>query len=99
MPSAVAKIGDTVVADSDETLKVEGNHYFPKDSVNFDLLSETDHKTVCHWKGDANYYTISANGEEFENAAWTYHDPLTERAKPLKDYVAFYSNIVDVEDK
>ena len=99
MPSAVAKIDDTVIADSDDTIKVEGNHYFPKDSVNFDVMTKTDMKTVCHWKGDASYYTITVDGNEYENAAWTYHEPITERAEPIKDYVAFYGNIVNVEDK
>ena len=99
MTNAIASIEDTVIADSDNTIKVEGNHYFPADSVNFDLLNETDHTTVCHWKGNASYYTIEANGDKFENAAWTYHDPLTERAMPIKDHVAFYPNIVNIEDK
>jgi uncharacterized protein (DUF427 family) len=99
MPSAIAKIDDTVIADSDNTLKVEGNHYFPKDSVNFDLLKKTDMKTVCHWKGDANYFSITVDGAEYDNAAWTYRDPTTERAQPIKDYVAFYNNVVTVTDK
>lgn len=99
MTAAVAKIKDTVIADSDETIMVEGNHYFPKESVNFDLLESTDMKTVCHWKGDASYFTIKVDGEEFDNAAWTYHKPISERAEPIKDYVAFYSNIVDIENK
>ncbi len=99
MPSAIAKIDDTIVAQSDDTIKVEGNHYFPKDSVNFDLMSETDLKTVCHWKGDASYFTIKVDGKEYDNAAWTYKQPTTDRAQPIKDYVAFYGNIVNVNDK
>lgn len=99
MPHAVARIGDTVIADSDETMFVEGNHYFPASDVNFDMLSKTDHHTVCHWKGDASYYTVKINGQEYENAAWTYHEPKTKQAEPLKDMIAFYSNIVTVEEK
>ena len=99
MPSAIAKIDDVVVADSDDTIKVEGNHYFPTESVNFDVMTSTDLKTVCHWKGDASYFTIKTDAGEYENAAWTYHKPITERAEPIKDYVAFYPNIVTVEDK
>ncbi len=99
MAGAIAKIDDTVVAESEETLKVEGNHYFPKDTVNFDLLTKTDMKTVCHWKGDASYFTIKAGDKEYDNAAWTYHNPTTERAEPIKDYVAFYNNVVTVEEK
>ncbi len=99
MPAATAKINDTIIADSDNTLKVEGNHYFPVESVHFEFLTETDHTTVCHWKGNASYYTIQLGDEQFNNAAWTYHEPTSERAQPLKDYVAFYSNIVDIQDK
>lgn len=99
MPSAVAKIDETVIADSDETIKVEGNHYFPKESVNFELLEDSDMKTVCHWKGDASYFSINTGDKTYDNAAWTYHNPITERAEPIKDYVAFYPNIVSVEDK
>ena len=99
MPAATAKIGDQVLADSDETIKVEGNHYFPPAAVNFDVLEETDRKTVCHWKGEASYYTVKAGENEYDNAAWSYHKPTSERAEPIKDYVAFYGNIVTIEDK
>lgn len=97
MPSAIAKVGDTVIAESSNTVFVEGNHYFPADDVKMEYLSDTDLHTVCHWKGEASYYTIKVNDEEFENAGWTYHDPKTKQAEPLKDMVAFYGNVVSVE--
>ena len=99
MPSAVAKVDDEIVAESDDTIKVEGNHYFPRSSVKMDSLQRTDLTTQCHWKGEANYYTVNAAGKELKNAAWTYEAPITDRAEPIKDYIAFYSNVVSVEDK
>lgn len=99
MSKATATIGDLVIAKSDNTIKVEGSHYFPEADVQMDLLTPTDQKTVCHWKGDCNYYTITANGKDYSNAAWTYHNPITDRAMPIKDYVAFYPNIVQIEEQ
>ena len=67
--------------------------------MNFELLTKTDLSTVCHWKGNASYFTINVDGKEYDNAAWTYEDPTSDRAMPIKDYVAFYGNVVNVEDK
>lgn len=99
MPSAIAKIGDTVIADSENTMVVEGNHYFPEADIDMDLLSKTDLVTACHWKGDANYYNIEVDGKQYENASWTYHAPKTKQAEPLKDMIAFYGTMVDVKAK
>ena len=77
------------IAESDATVVIEGNHYFPKEAVNWDHFSKTAHSTHCPWKGDASYYTLTANGEAKENVAWQYEAPY-EKALEIKDYVAFY---------
>lgn len=79
----------TVVAQSDRTVIVEGNHYFPADSVVWQHLTGTDHTTACPWKGRASYYSITVDGETADNAAWTYESPK-EAAAEIKDHVAFY---------
>ena len=99
MSVVVAKVNDQEIANSSNTILVEGNHYFPVEDVNFDLLSETDQETTCHWKGKANYYTVKAGDSELRNAAWTYHEPISDRAEPIRDYVAFYQNMVQIEEK
>lgn len=81
-----------VIAESDETKVVEGNHYFPPEAVDFDRLSPSDHSTTCPWKGEASYYHVEANGERIENAAWTYPDPSDE-ARHIKDHVAFWKGV------
>lgn len=89
-------VDDVVIAESDDVKMVEGNPYFPPDSLKEDYFTKTDHHTLCHWKGDADYYTIEVNGKKLENAAWTYPEPISERAEPIKDYVAFYGNMVTI---
>ncbi len=79
----------TVIAQSDDTVVVEGNHYFPAASVVWDHLTKTDRTTDCPWKGTASYYTISVDAETADNAAWTYREPK-EAAAEIKDHVAFY---------
>jgi uncharacterized protein (DUF427 family) len=84
-----------VLAESDETVVVEGNHYFPAASVKQEFFSDaTGRSTHCPWKGDASYRDITVNGETASNAAWFYPAPL-EKATNIKDHVAFYS-MVDV---
>lgn len=78
-----------VIAESDDTVVVEGNHYFPADSVRADVLSPTDHSTVCPWKGTSSYYDITVDGQTASNAAWYYPAPK-EKAAEIKDHVAFY---------
>jgi uncharacterized protein (DUF427 family) len=81
-----------VLAESDETIVVEGKHYFPPDSVNTEFLEKSDTHTTCGWKGVASYYDI-VNGDEVEkDAAWYYPEPK-EAAKQIKDYVAFYRGV------
>jgi len=84
-----ATLNGVTLARSDSTEMVEGNHYFPSDSVNWDLFAKTDRSTHCPWKGDASYYDVTADGQTAENVAWQYEAPL-EKATHIKDYVAFY---------
>jgi uncharacterized protein (DUF427 family) len=86
--------GETI-AESDETVVVEGNHYFPPGSVRRELLRESDASSHCPWKGDASYYSIEVGGQTNDGAAWFYPEPY-DAAAPIKDYVAFW-NGVDVE--
>lgn len=87
----------TVVAESDETIVVEGNHYFPPSSIVSDAFTPTDHSTHCPWKGDAAYYTVAVDGQAEVNAAWYYPEPK-DAAAEIKDYVAFYGSKVDVTE-
>ena len=81
-----------VIAESDQTIIVEGNHYFPPESVNKDFLKESDHHTTCPWKGVASYYDVVLDGEVNRNAAWYYAEPK-EAANKIKGYVAFYKGV------
>ena len=85
-----------LIAESDHTVVIEGNHYFPPDSVNREYLQDSDRTSTCPWKGKASYYTVSAGGDAAANAAWYYPQPK-EAAAEIKDYVAFYTNKVTVE--
>jgi uncharacterized protein (DUF427 family) len=87
---------DTVIAESDATVVVEGNHYFPADSVKTDLLVPSSTTTVCPWKGTASYYTLSVNGKENPDAAWTYPEPK-DAAAEIKDHLAFWRGVT-IED-
>jgi len=85
-----------VIAESDDTVVVEGNHYFPHDSINKAYFKTSDSHTTCPWKGVASYYTIEVNGSENPDAAW-YYPETSELAKGIKNYVAFWKG-VKVED-
>jgi uncharacterized protein (DUF427 family) len=86
---ATAVFNGQVIAESDETVIVEGNHYFPRDSIDPQFFAEHDRTSVCPWKGTAKYFTVSVGGESAEAAAWYYADPK-EKAENIRDYVAFY---------
>lgn len=81
-----------VVAESDKTVIVEGNHYFPKDSINNEYFEETETNTVCGWKGTASYYTLNVDGEKNVDAAWYYPDAM-DAAKNIENYVAFWKGV------
>jgi len=83
---------DEVIAESDETVVVEGNHYFPLGSVNDAFLKSSDTSTVCPWKGTANYYTLSVAGAENADAAWYYANPK-EAAQQISGRVAFWKGV------
>lgn len=83
---------DAVIAESDVTKVVEGNHYFPADSVRPELLVPSETTTVCPWKGTASYYTLSVNGKENPDAAWYYPAPK-DAAAEIKDHVAFWRGV------
>ncbi len=80
------------IADSDDTVVVEGNHYFPLASIDPALLKASNTTTVCGWKGMANYYTLIAGGAENQDAAWYYAAPK-DAAKNIKDRVAFWKGV------
>ena len=81
-----------LIAESDDTVKVEGNHYFPSDSINKEYYKESETRTNCPWKGEAKYYSLEVNGEENSDAAW-YYPETTELAKNFKGYVAFWKGV------
>ena len=83
--------GETI-AESDLTEFVEGNYYFPPDSVNTALLSPSDYHTDCPWKGRASYYHIQVGDKQEKNAAWYYPAPK-EKAAHLKDFIAFWKGV------
>ena len=89
-----------VIADSDETVYIEGNQYFPPESVKKEFLQGTDLHTTCHWKGEASYYSLVDGDVVAENAAWYYPEPKEGSEDKVghtyKDYVAFYPNNVQV---
>ena len=82
----------TVVAESTDTIRIEGNEYFPRDSVNMELLAPSDTKTVCPWKGEASYYTISVGDQINKDAAWTYLEPR-DAAAEIKEYITFWRGV------
>jgi uncharacterized protein (DUF427 family) len=89
---ATAKWNDQVLAESDATEIVEGNHYFPLDSISREFFQPSDHTTVCPWKGTASYYDVVVDGEVNPGAAWFYADPKPA-ASNIKDHVAFWRGV------
>ncbi len=81
-----------VIAESVDTINIEGNHYFPAGSIRKEFLKPTDTHTTCHWKGEASYYTIDVEGKENKDAAWYYPEPR-DMAKNIKDHVAFWKGV------
>jgi uncharacterized protein (DUF427 family) len=81
------------LAESNDTIVVEGNHYFPADSINRDHFSPSETHTVCSWKGTASYYDVTANGDTNKDAAWYYPETKPD-AKNIEGYVAFWKGVV-----
>jgi uncharacterized protein (DUF427 family) len=82
----------TVLAESDRCEIVEGNYYFPPDTIKQEYFQSSKTHTTCPWKGIASYYTISVNGQENQDAAWYYPEPK-EKAQKIKNYVAFWRGV------
>jgi uncharacterized protein (DUF427 family) len=89
---ATATWHGTTIAESDDTVVVEGNHYFPKDAVDSALLRPSDTTSICPWKGTASYYTLVVDGEENPDAVWYYPEPKPE-AEMVRDRVAFWKGV------
>ena len=87
---------NTVLADSDDTVNIEGNHYFPPSSLNMDYFTESETQSVCPWKGTANYYSLKVKGNENEDAAW-YYPEVSELASSIKGRIAFWKGVEVVE--
>ena len=81
-----------ILAESNKTIVVEGNHYFPPESINKNFFEKTDTHTTCPWKGTASYYNIVADGEKNKDAAWYYPEPK-QAAQEIKGFVAFWKGV------
>lgn len=85
-----------VLAESDQTIMVEGNHYFPPETINAEYFRASTMHSSCHWKGLASYYDVAVDGKVNSNAAWYYPAP-SEAAQQIGGYIAFWKG-VEVED-
>jgi len=94
---------DTVIAEAprDTLIKIEGNWYFPSSSIKREFYKQSDHHTICPWKGEASYYDVVADGETNESGAWYYHKlkdgAIARVGEDFTDYVAFWNGIQVVE--
>lgn len=86
----------TVIAESNDTKVVEGNHYFPADSLNQDVVRKSELNSVCPWKGTASYYHLEVDGKLNADAAW-YYPQTSVAAKKIEGYVAFWRGVEVVE--
>lgn len=86
-----------VIAESNDIVNVEGNAYFPAESLNQDYILESNTHSVCPWKGTASYYNLEVDGSENKDAVWYYPEP-SEAAKNIKDRVAFWKGVQVVDD-
>jgi uncharacterized protein (DUF427 family) len=82
----------TVIAESDATVVVEGNHYFPAEAIRWDLLSASEHRSTCPWKGRARYWSIDGGGGRGADVAWSYPDP-SAAARAIAGRVAFWRGV------
>ena len=81
-----------VIAESNDTIVIEGNHYFPPNDIKKEFFVDSEAHTTCPWKGLASYYTIKVNGDENPDAAW-YYPEASDLAKQIEDYVAFWKGV------
>lgn len=96
---AKAIFNGVVIAESDKTQIVEGNHYFPPESVNMEYFVDSAKQlsTVCPWKGVANYFDVTVNGETLSDVAWRYENPKPA-AERITNHIAFYKSRVTIEN-
>ena len=87
---------DKVIAESDDTVFLENNHYFPMESIQKAYFSESDTHTRCPWKGTASYFTITVDGKENADAAWYYASP-SEKASSITNRIAFWKGVQVIE--
>jgi len=87
-----ARWNGAVIADSDETIVVEGNHYFPRAAVDAAILSDSATTSFCPWKGTASYHHVTVDGQVNEDAAWYYAEPK-EAAAEIRDRIAFWKGV------
>ena len=85
-----------IIAESDDTIVVENNHYFPAESIKKEYFKASTTHSTCPWKGVASYYTLEVNGKENKDAAWFYPE-ISELAKQIKGFVAFWKGVEIVE--
>ncbi len=85
-----------VVAESENTELIEGNHYFPKEDINTEYFKESETRTICSWKGTASYYTLEIGKDRNTDSAWFYPDPK-EAAYAIKGMVAFWKGVEVIE--
>ncbi|KIK59394.1 hypothetical protein GYMLUDRAFT_262137 [Collybiopsis luxurians FD-317 M1] len=95
MPKAT--LNGVVLAESDNTQIIEGNHYFPPDSVKKEYFKDSDSAYTCSWKGPCTFYNATVAGKNIKDVAWSYDEVITDRAKPIEKWVAFYKNKVEVK--
>jgi len=87
-----AVFNNVIIAESDNTVVVEGNHYFPPQSLKMEYFITSEQQSACPWKGLASYYTVKVDGKTDANAAWYYKSP-SDAAKQIKDHVAFWKGV------
>lgn len=101
IPMATATWNGTVIVQSDATIVIEGNHYFPPTSVHKKFLKPSSSHTTCPWKGEASYYDLVVNGQTNKDAAWYYPKPnksaIARVGKDFSNYIAFWK-VVEIED-
>ena len=83
---------DKIIAESNDTILIEGNHYFPPAALKNDYFNSSETQTTCSWKGQANYFNIEVEGEINKDAAWYYPDPKPA-ARAIKGYIAFWRGV------
>jgi len=88
----IAIWNEEIIAESNDTIVIEGNDYFPPQSIKESFFKASETQTKCPWKGTASYYSLQVNGETNNDAAWYYPEP-SDRAKEIKGYVAFWNGV------